>query len=125
MYELFQTSREHLDWMGRLFRAAANEVDAKVISRKYGGAERKRLRVMLARCLAVVFETAYGLEAIPKTNGQNNKPETFGVWADFFCRILRAAKDAAPTSNLGDVLKVARHLQINEPVLFKPGFMPD
>jgi hypothetical protein len=75
--------------------------------------------------LAVVFESAYGRKPVVKNGGSNDRPESFGVWPDFLCRVLRAANVESAGANLKEVLDEARRLHRAEKVLFAPGFLPE
>jgi hypothetical protein len=124
-FRLLSETRDHLFWAGHFFAAAAKHVGEKIQPPKWTQAEKRDLRIMLARHLAVVFETAYGVDATPKNGGSNDKPASFGHWSDFLCRILHAAGVKEASHNLGDVLRRARKLHISEPVLFERGMIPE
>jgi hypothetical protein len=124
-FRRFRQMSTDLEWLALFLRAGAERAHAKVEKPHWEQAEQKRIRIWLARCLAVVFESAYDRKPIVKNGGSNDKPESFGLWADFFCRVLRAAHIESAGANLKEVLDEARRLHRAERVLFEPGILPE
>lgn len=119
-YRAMTEVRQALESMGPLVAEAAAEVRDRPRATRPLGTELAQRRVELASFLAIVFEAAYGLKPVIANGGSNNSPETFGVWPDFFVRVLRAANMPAAQYNLEDVLKEARKRRVE----FAPGLLP-
>ena len=99
-------------------------MDSEITTRE-AQATQQHHRIVLAQHLGEVFEKAYERVATHKTAGSNNHPETYGVWPDFFYRVLKAADVKGASDNLGDVLRAARRLRKLEGVLVPLGLLPE
>jgi hypothetical protein len=124
-HRIFDLVPEQLNQLAFFLDVASADLDLRMEPPRWHGTARMEGRIELARYLSVVFESAFGEAAIPKSEGSNHQPASYGRWAFFFDRVLTIAGVQTPSANLGEVLKTARSLHLSDPVLFEPGVLPD
>ena len=82
----------------------------------------KEERILRAQFLSPVFEVAFDRK--PTVNRWPER-KSLGPWADFYKRIVDLAFGPWASSNLEEVLKVARKRDKEHRVQFEPGIIPE
>lgn len=124
-YRRFQQLSTELEWLALYLKEGAATAGTAIERPHWAQARQKRLRIWIGRCLALIYESGFGKKLVVKNDGSNHQPESFGAFADFFCRILRAAGIESAGANLKEVLDEVRRLHRAERVSFVPGILPE
>ena len=109
-YRRFNAALAEMDWLAGFIRRAAMETDAP--KGNWRIAERKRIRIERAHCLAPIFEAGFGrrVTANNHPSGTHRKPSPF---MDFYERMIILAFGREEIANLAEVVKAGckRHRQ--------------